>query len=167
MLDRVAISKDSSTEESVAINAARFLSYLTVRKLLEKKNKAKPMWRSILEICIGRTLQILYKFSDGSTQSHTQTCGCVWDVPTQLTWSEVKRKSVGIFLKWVTACNCPEAPLFISQFGDLYNQTGVNKTSWVSKGRHGVFTLRTFLAPFTVYICISIVLHWNLSSYQG
>ena len=41
------------TAESVAIIAVtQFLSYLAVKKLPEKKNKAKPIWRSILEISI-------------------------------------------------------------------------------------------------------------------
>ena len=41
------------TGESVAIIAVtRFLSYLAVKQLPEKRNKAKQMWRSILEIRI-------------------------------------------------------------------------------------------------------------------
>ena len=41
------------TGKSVAIIAVtQFLSYLAVKKLPEKKNKAKVMWRSILEISI-------------------------------------------------------------------------------------------------------------------
>ena len=37
-----------------------YLSYLAAKKLQEKKNKAKPMWRSILEISIRTNTQTDY-----------------------------------------------------------------------------------------------------------
>jgi len=52
MWDRVTIPKVILTGENVATTASEFLSYLTVKKLLEKKTKAKPTWRSIFEVCI-------------------------------------------------------------------------------------------------------------------
>ena len=57
MWDRVAILKVVLTGESVATTASQFLSYLAVNKMLEKKNKVKPTWRSILEICIRTNTQ--------------------------------------------------------------------------------------------------------------
>lgn len=35
------------------------MSYLAVKKLLEKKNKAKQMWKNILDYCISNTAQTL------------------------------------------------------------------------------------------------------------
>ena len=44
-------------ERDAVIPATQFLSYLAVEKLLEKKNKVKPTWRSILEIRIRTNTQ--------------------------------------------------------------------------------------------------------------
>jgi len=58
MWDWVAFPWIILTRESVAvIPATQFLAYLAVEKLLEKKNKAKPTWRSILEIRIRTNTQ--------------------------------------------------------------------------------------------------------------
>ena len=46
-----------SGESVVIIAVTEFLSYLAVKKLPEKKNKAKPMWRSILEVGIRTNTQ--------------------------------------------------------------------------------------------------------------
>ena len=59
-----------------------FLSYLAAKKLPEKKDKAKPMWRSILEISIRSITQM-------GLNKAMLSLKCV---------SEMKRNSGGMFL---------------------------------------------------------------------